>query len=542
MFTDEEKQLLSQFVTSAEDNVFAIKNMQGMVGAAYARYSRAKGGFRETLLKEFIKESNIDPKHAEELIERILVAYGDDSVGELEGGHVSFESISALGEKAVVDHRIGGAFIVQSTRYVYYDEKTDEGNYRYYRDPKIMASSLKDEYIRVMDLCFNTYVELMEPMRHYFEKQKPIEEAEYDINGDGEKEKLASLTTDADIKAFKRTYTGDLRAKICDTLRVLLPLSTYHNVGTFGNGRFYQGMISSFYTSPLTEMQDMGTLAHKALNEIIPKYVKRAKKNDYISKVEKDMQELASSILKDQRPDKAEEVQLVPLAASQQELDTVTTALMLYAYSNLPLKQLIDVVSKLPQDKVDQIRNTYIGDRQTRRDRPGRALEDGYPYQFDLMVTYQVFKDLQRHRMTSQIWQRFTPDHGLYIPDEFKALGIEDRLMYCEKEIRKLNTALVEAGFFHEAQYAVLHGHKVRWVLQANDRALMHMLELRTTPQGHPEYRKTCQKIHAEIKKRSPWRAEMMQFVDYNDYYWSRADSEARQQVKEAELNKKYQQ
>ena len=63
MFTDEEKQLLQKYVTSTENNVYAVKGMEGMVGAAYARYSRAKGGFRETLLKEFIKEGVVDPAH-----------------------------------------------------------------------------------------------------------------------------------------------------------------------------------------------------------------------------------------------------------------------------------------------------------------------------------------------------------------------------------------------------------------------------------------------------------------------------------------------
>jgi thymidylate synthase ThyX len=51
----------------------------------------------------------------------------------------------------------------------------------------------------------------------------------------------------------------------------------------------------------------------------------------------------------------------------------------------------------------------------------------------------------------------------------------------------------------------------VRWLMGMNDRAAMHMLELRTTKQGHPQYRKLCQEIHSAIKKADPWRAEMMQ-------------------------------
>jgi hypothetical protein len=46
------------------------------------------------------------------------------------------------------------------------------------------------------------------------------------------------------------------------------------------------------------------------------------------------------------------------------------------------------------------------------------------------------------------------------------------------------------------------------------------MLELRTTPQGHPEYRKVCQKMHRLIadKARHPAIAGMMSFVDHSDY------------------------
>src|SRR5258708_1588081 len=138
MFTSEEKEILKKYVTSTEDNVFAIKNMEGMVGAAYARYSRAKGGFREVLLKEFIQGGNIDPKHADELIARILVAYGDDSVGELEGAHVSFERISMIAAKEIEDHRIGGSPIEQSTRYVLYDQKDENGNWLYYHGSEII--------------------------------------------------------------------------------------------------------------------------------------------------------------------------------------------------------------------------------------------------------------------------------------------------------------------------------------------------------------------------------------------------------------------
>ncbi|TSC76889.1 MAG: hypothetical protein G01um101431_72 [Parcubacteria group bacterium Gr01-1014_31] len=539
-FTPEQLELLSKYVTDPTADVFAIKGMDGLVGAVYARYSRAPGGFKETLLKEFIQAGAVDAVHAQELIDRVLVAYGDDSVGELEGAHVSFEKVSAIGEKAVCDHRIGGAFIVQSTRYVYYDQPDDQGRFRYYRDPTILSSPLAKEFTTVTDRCFATYAELVPVLKAYLETRKPMGEAEYDINGDGKKEKFSDCVNEADVKAFKRTYTFDLRAKICDTLRVLLPLSTHHNVGVFGNGRFYQSMVSNFLTSPLREMQDMGGQAHAALTQIIPKYVKRAKRSDYAAGVETAMQKLTDELTTGMVPQPADMVSLLPLVTSESKRDIRTISAMLYAHCHLPISQLETLITKLPPAGRERIWRTYVGERQTRRDRPGRALEDGYPYTFDLLVTYQVFKDLQRHRMGTQLWQPFTPHLGYFVPDELRELKLESKLISCDDAVRALYDKLVAAGLRAEAQYAVLHGHKTRWVFGANDRALMHMLELRSTPQGHPEYRMVSQRMHAEIKKRSPWRADMMRFVDYADYYWSRADSEARQRVKERELDKKY--
>src|SRR3989344_3213214 len=252
MFTDEEKKLLEPYVTDTDGDVFCVRGMHGMAGAAYARYSRAKGGFREVLLKEFINEGVIDPVHAEQLIQRILIAYGDDSVGELEGAHLSFENISMIATKEIEERRIGGSPIAQSTLYVFYDHLVD-GKHRYYRSPKIQASPLGRDYEQTMDFVFGTYCSLIEPMKEYYERLKPLSEAEYDINGDGVKERFVDITDAKDQKAFRVTYNADLRTRACDTLRSILPLATQTNVGLFGNGRFFQNVLVALYTSSYPE-------------------------------------------------------------------------------------------------------------------------------------------------------------------------------------------------------------------------------------------------------------------------------------------------
>lgn len=535
-FKPEEKDLLAKYVTDTEGDVFAVKGLDGIVGAVYARYSRAPGGFRETLLKEFLATGTVDAAKAQDLIERILIAYGDDSVGELEGTHLSLENISILATKEIEDRRIGGSPIEQSTRYVFYDQRDANGGFRYHRPSEVMASPHAAAYVETMDFIFATYCELIEPMKSFYTERKPFETAEYDVNGDGVKERYADLAALPDAekhqKAFRITYNADIRTKACDSLRALLPIATKTNVGIFGNGRFFQHVLSHCYTSRITEVRDIAAQAQAQLDQVIPRYVKRAKANAYAQAVDTEMAVLAGKLFSGLEPQKQPDVDLVERAVSD---DDLTIAHMLFPYLTLPLQQVITAVQSMDDGSKRRVINAYVGRRQTRRDRPGRALEAGYPYTFDLCTDFGTYKDLERHRMSTQLRQRFTPTIGFAMPADIVTAGFEGRVQACVDRAQLLYQRLT-----HElpeaASYATLHGSKVRWTLGMNDRALMHMIELRTQPAGHISYREICQAMHKLVAARSPWRAEAMRFADHDSYESARGDSEARQRVKEMAL------
>ncbi len=557
-FSAEEKALLEPFVTDTESDIYAVRGPTGLIGAVYARYSRAPGGFRETLLKEFVKGGNVDAKRAQELIERVLVAYGDDSVGELEGTHVSFENISILATKEIEDRRIGGSPIEQSTRYVFFDQRDADGRFRYFRDPLVMASPHATAYVETMDFIFQTYCDLIEPMKAYYGGLKPLDAAEYDINGDGVKEKYADLADEKDQKAFRITYTNDLRSKACDTLRYLLPIATKTNVGVFGNGRFFQNVLSHCLGHDLPEVQTIAVAAKAALDGIMPSYVKRAKASSYLQGVRKDMRELTGRLLAGLGDITTKPVELLDRgedaiaaacaakpgdadalrAAMRHEEDSLTIACMLYPHADASLQAIRSYVRRLsPEDRQAAI-NAYIGDRETRRDRPGRALESGYPYTFDCCTDFGTYKDLMRHRMGTQLRQKFTPMLGFSMPPDLAAAGYADRALECMRRAQDLYLRL-QPDFPDAASYATLHGSLTRWVLGMNDRPLMHLVELRTQPAGHPSYRKLAQQMHRLVEDRSPWRGQAIAFVNHEDVFWSRAESEAKQRVKEKALDEK---
>ena len=64
----------------------------------------------------------------------------------------------------------------------------------------------------------------------------------------------------------------------------------------------------------------------------------------------------------------------------------------------------------------------------------------------------------------------------------------------------ELYESLALGGFNDIAPYAVVMAYRVRFYMEMNAREAMHLIELRTAPQGHPSYRRICQLMHRAIR------------------------------------------
>ena len=76
--------------------------------------------------------------------------------------------------------------------------------------------------------------------------------------------------------------------------------------------------------------------------------------------------------------------------------------------------------------------------------------------------------------------------------------------------------------------------YRIRFVMDMNAREAMHVIELRTSPQGHPAYRRVCQQMHRLIAEKAGHRAiaEAMQFVDHSTVELERLQAERRLEQK----------
>src|SRR5262249_43255419 len=89
------------------------------------------------------------------------------------------------------------------------------------------------------------------------------------------------------------------------------------------------------------------------------------------------------------------------------------------------------------------------------------------------------------------------------------------------------------------APYAVVMAYRVRFYMEMNAREAMHVIELRTAPQGHPAYRRICQQMHRAIEQVAGHRAiaAAMQFADHSDVELERLQAERAMEKKRTALH-----
>jgi hypothetical protein len=170
-----------------------------------------------------------------------------------------------------------------------------------------------------------------------------------------------------------------------------------------------------------------------------------------------------------------------------------------------------------------------VGERGNRRHKPGRAFERT-SYRFDVLTDYGAFRDLQRHRLLTLEWQPLSARQGYAVPEAMEAAGGGADWRRVMDASAGLHDALVAAEFTLIAPYAVAMAYRVRFYMELNAREAMHLLELRTTPQGHPAYRRVCQTMHRLIAEQAGHRAiaEAMRFVDHSAVELERLAAERR--------------
>ena len=489
------KQFLAGAVTNTDSNVYTFTDKMSpiTIAAAMARLSRRSDDMRITILDEFATAAT---KKDEALLKRVITAYGDDSVQQLVGQHIVVEGASNLLTKKLEWGRLA-SYLEQSTRYIYFDQKDENGNYKYVV-PEHLDNDTKAEYIRITDEIFDTYSKMVRDLTDYVRSNDQTPKAEQDV-----------------------AWKGATRAQACDAIRDTLPVSTKATVGIFASGQALENLIMNLMADELPEARDTGQKILTEARKVLSTFLERADKPErggasiaYRANTKAAVKQLTDDMLPATHTPSTKSVDLLSVWPKN-ELDLVPD--MLYEHSNMSLREIQKAVKTWTYEEKEKVFNAYVGERLNRRHKPGRAVEKAH-YSWDLVCDYGIFRDLQRHRMVDDLnWQALTPRYGYDVPELVEDAGMTDTFQHCFDLSLKLHSILVAAGYENEAQYATLLGHKMRWKITYNARQAFHLHELRTTPHGHPGYRKLVKEMHEALTAKHPLLGAAMKFVNQDE-------------------------
>ena len=119
--------------------------------------------------------------------------------------------------------------------------------------------------------------------------------------------------------------------------------------------------------------------------------------------------------------------------------------------------------------------------------------------------------------MLTQERQRLGTSLGFDVPEQLAEYGFADRVTAALERAGSAHRQLAEAVGAPLAQYAVPLAYRLRWYARLNLREVVHLCELRTTPQGHPDYRHVAQELFREVQRIHPRLAGYARFVDLGE-------------------------
>lgn len=545
-FSEEAEWALAPFVTDLYAPVYSFRTHllpPQLLGALFSRASRAKGDLREVFWNEYLKpilypqddesealetsaelrqiiEFHYDhptppynTKRAHRFFARWLAQYGDDSIAQMASTNLVVVGLSQPAIKFLEDQRIGVAPIEKSTRYVDYGGKIN-GRYLYHMDPHIADWGLEDEYRAVMDALFGAYSENIPILVSRLQEEYPDENE------------------------------SALEKKAFDVLRGFLPMATLSQVAFHGNAQAFKYMIDRCAKHPRGELRWFARAARKALDEEIPAMLLRLDdepthkyQRELVSRRRR-VARIAEREFGADSPSHCYTEPQVYLVDYDPEGEEKIIAALLFAEcdSTTSWDEILNRVRTWDEHQRKEVLDAHFRGRTTRWQKVGRPFENAF-VRFEIVMNAGAYRDLHRHRMHTQERQRFTTHLGYETPYDIRRFGLEKVLTNLMERTRVLFLKIEE----HDpeiAQDVVTMFHFMRFYQYQNIRQFFWETELRTIPQGRPDYRWIEQEKFRLLQRVYPLLCEYI-LIDMESYDLARRGQEERSQRKEEELKDK---
>jgi thymidylate synthase ThyX len=457
-----------------------------VVAVTFAKTSRVPDSFEE--IARELSESESSRFH-----EKWVIGYGHSSVAEHAVLSIAIENVSILGAKLVEESRLS-SFTEKSTRY----QVMSPDNYY---TPPVFASGVAGEvYRKAVAALYATYDELMPEARAYCDEAYGGPEW------------------------TERGCTP--KGKACDSIRGLLPAAAKTNMGWTVNARSLRHGLVRMASSPLDEMRSLAVELRRIGEMRIPTLLKYTDPSPY----QEDWEERMTAALASRLSGAGTEVggrcgaggtgsaSTTGAAGSQasggtrlvhydENGEASVLAALLFRAGGRSYNDAQAVVEGMNEDERKSALGTALAGM-TEHEAPVREFENT-SYTFEITCDFGAYRDIQRHRMTTQTQQLLTCDLGYAITDDARAAGLAGRVEKVLKEVRESWRILADVDPKH-AQYVVPLAYNKRFLMRMNFREALHFVRLRSKVHGHESYRRVAWAVKREIERVHPLLGELI--------------------------------
>ncbi len=486
----QELALASPFVSNMDRNVFTLRGLpEEVVAVLFAKYSRSPRGLRETLAAA-LRGGDLDPTSlnhanpmdklaatAQQFHERNVLGYGHASVAEQAIAHIAIEDVSLYAAKAIEDCRIGCAYTEQSTRYVEFDPER-------LVEPSLSIDLAGRRYFRgTLRYLTRSYAELFGKVLEGVAKKYP--EAEKAV----------------------------VKAKTCDLLRGLLPLGCLTRLGISPNARTLATMITKLRSAPQNELMDLGGEIRAEVSKDMPTLLKYADRSSYRATEWASIAPFVAGLR--EIGQRSNSTRLVDFDGDAEE--KVLTAI-LYRHAQAGYHACRARVRRMTTEERAKLFEAFLQGR-TEREQGGRPLETA-EFVYEIVLDLGAWRDVQRHRLCTQLEQEISCDLGYDLPEElaeFEVYGAAQEVL----KVAANNWKALAESHPDEAVYLVPLAYRRRFLVKMNLRQICHFVQLRSGRQGHPNYRAVAQEVYFGVAKTHPLLATAIR-VDLERYALAR--------------------
>jgi thymidylate synthase ThyX len=377
--------------------------------------------------------------------EKWVVGYGHSSVAEHAVLSIAVENLSILAAKVLEENRLS-SFTEKSTRY----QVMDGSNY--YTPPVFADGRAGALYRDSVAALFAAYAEAL---------------------GEG---------------------------GTCDMVRGLLPAAARTNLGWTVNARSLRHAVVKMGAHPLHEVRLLAREIERVAAGKLPTLLRHTAPSPYLDGWEERVSREAPAVGAGDRGGRGLE-SAVRLVRHEPDGEEAVLAALLFRATGASHDEARAAARGLDMESRRALLDASvrgIGSHEA----PVREFESA-GYTFEVVVDFGAYRDIQRHRMTTQTRQRLGVELGWSVPDDARAAGVASLVERALAEARERCRELAAVDAEH-AQYAVPLAFHQRFLLTMDFREAYQFVRLRSRSSGHESYRRVALAVKDEIARVHP--------------------------------------